>query len=102
MATEIATDRSGGGGIGEGGEGLLPGIDKNDDDLNMNARERATNRAKTTANAMTKTGASGKGGELDANLGWATNFLTGWRFDVYVDLEGGSAEKFSWSIQTSI
>ena len=53
---------------GGGGAGLLPGIDKNADDSNMNVRKRATNRAKTAANNKTKTGVRGKGGGLDTNL----------------------------------
>ena len=44
---------------------------KNDDNSNMNEKKRATNRAKTVANAKikTKTGVRGKGGGLDADLG---------------------------------
>ena len=63
----------------------------------MNARKRVTNRAKTAAKSKTKTktGVGGKGGGLDANLGWATNLLAGKRFDIYVDLEGGSADENS-------
>ena len=56
----MATDRSSGGGTGGGGAGLLSGIDKNDDDWKMNARKRATNRAKTAAKAKTNTGVGGK------------------------------------------
>ena len=58
----------------------------------MNPRKRATNRSKTIAktNTNTKTGISGKEGGLDEDLGWATNLLAGGRFDIYVDLEGGS------------
>ena len=41
-------DRNGGEGRGGGLAGLLLGIDKKDDDSNMNARKRATNRSKTT------------------------------------------------------
>ena len=55
LATEMAMDRSGGGRTGGGGVDLLLGIDKNDDDSNMNARNRGTNRAKTAAKAKTKT-----------------------------------------------
>ena len=43
----------------------------------MNARKRVINRAKTADNAKTKTGVGGKGGGLDADLGWATNLLAG-------------------------
>ena len=88
----MVTDRSGGGGTGGGGgAGLLPGIDKNEDISNMNSRNRAINRANTTDKAKTKTGVGGKGGGLDSDLGWATNFLAGGRFDIYVDLEGEGA-----------
>ena len=69
MATEMETDRSGGGGTGGRETGLLPGIDKNDDDSNMNARKRDTNRAKTLAKAITKTGVGSKRGGLDSDLG---------------------------------
>ena len=58
----------------------------------MNARKKATNRAKTAAKASIKTGVGGKGGGLDTVMGWATNFLAGGRFDIYVDSEGGSAD----------
>ena len=53
----------------------------------MNARKRETNRANTTAKAKTKTkiGVGGKGGGLDADMGWATNLLVGGQFDIYVD-----------------
>ena len=85
MATEMATDRSGGGGTGERGVGLLPGIDKNGDDSNMKARKREANRANTEAKAKTKTGVGGKVGGLDAYMGCSTNFLAGRRFGIYVD-----------------
>ena len=42
MSTEMATYRSGRGGTGGGGPGILPSIDKNDYDLNMNARRGRT------------------------------------------------------------
>ena len=71
--------------------GLLPGIDKTDDNLNINARKRATNRSKT--NTKTKTISKGRG--LDADLGLATNLLAGGWFDIYVDLEGWSSDKSS-------
>ena len=95
MATEMATDRSGRGGTGGGGAGLLPGSDKKYDNSNINAKKRATNRAKIAAKTKTKTGVGDKGGGLDTDLGWVTNFLAGGRFDVYVYLEGGSADKNS-------
>ena len=53
----------------------------------MNARKRATNRAKT--------GVGGKVGGLDTDMGWATNFLSGEQFDIYVDSERGSADENS-------
>ena len=86
-----------GGGGGGVGAGFLPGIDKNEDNLNMNARKRATNRAKTATNSKTKTktGVGGKGGGLAANTRWASDLLVGRQFDIYVDLEGGSADKNS-------
>ena len=93
MATDMAKDRSGGGGTGGGGAGLLPGIYKDDNDSNMNARKRANNRSKNAAKANTKTGVGGKVGGLDADLGWATNFLAGRQFDIFVDFEGGSSDK---------
>ena len=91
----MATDRSGEGGTGRGGAGLLPGIDKNNDESNMNVRKRETKRAKTATKAKTNTGVRGKGGVLDTDLGWATKFLAGGRFDIYVDLEGGSSDENS-------
>ena len=93
MAKDMAMDRSGGGGKGGWGAGLFPGTDKINDNSNMKARERETNRDKTLANTNTKTNVWGKGGGLDNDLGWATNFLAGGQFDIYVDSEGGSAEK---------
>ena len=59
----------------------------------MSSRKRATNRAKTVSKAKTKTGVDGNGGVLDSNLGWATNFLAGGRFDIYVHPEGESADR---------
>ena len=89
---------TGGGGraIGGGrGAGFLPGIHKNDGNLNMNARNRETNRAKTASKAKTKTntGVGGKGGVMYADLGWSINLLVGGRFDIYVDLEGGISDE---------
>ena len=55
----------------------------------MNVRKRTNNRAK----AKTKTAVGVKGGGLDTYLGWATNFLVGGRFDIYVDSEGGNADE---------
>ena len=77
--------------------GLLPRIEKNYDNLNMDAKKRATNRAKTAAKAKTKNkdGVCGKGGGLDAYLRWATNVLAGGRFDIYVDSEGRISDKNS-------
>ena len=62
ISTEMATDRSSGGGTGGGGAVLFPGIDKNDDESNMNARKRETNRAKT------KTGVGDKVVGLDTSI----------------------------------
>ena len=59
----------------------------------MNARKRATNMAKTKTKNKNKTYVCGKGGGLDDDLGWVDNLLAGGRFDIYLDLEGGSAEK---------
>ena len=50
----------------------------------MNVRKRATNRSKTEAKAKTNTGVSGKGGVLDADLGWSTIFLVGGRLDFFL------------------
>ena len=57
--------------------------------------KRATNRAKTTAKANTKTGVGGKEGGLDADMGWATSFLAGGWFDICVDLEEVGADENS-------
>ena len=63
---------------------------KNDYHSNINARKRATNRAKTAAKGKTKvkTDGGGKLVGLDAGLGWATNLLVGGQFDIYVDSKG--------------
>ena len=86
-ATEMETDRSSRGGTVRVGAGLLFGIDKNDDDSNINTRKRETNRSKTAAKSKNKIGVGGKVKGLDTDLGWATNFLEGGQFDIYVDSE---------------
>ena len=80
MATDMATGRSWEGGTGGGGSGLLPGIEKIYNDSNMNVRKISTNRVNTAANSKTKTSIEVKGGGLDSDLGWATNFMAVGRF----------------------
>ena len=51
--------KTGGGVVRGGGSAvILPGIDKNDNELNMNTTKRATNMAKTAAKSKAKTNTS--------------------------------------------